>query len=394
MSQASRDRIIEAIDDAIERNDALTLTSLLTAHSELINLDVGNITWLHRAAQRGCLDAVQALVALGLSVNARRPQTPDQNPEGPVYSAVIGGHAHVVKWLLEHGANSNCTVQGVVRNFALSSAASHGHFEIVKLLVEYGADVNATWSGRNALSNAWGHPEIYFYLKSKGAKLPEGDDELPEYDFPGSDDPVKVVVRHMTRHYGKPKPLAFQEIVPSALPIAVHVVPASTKRKAITLFTTGMSAEPLTVPEGRENYRFAELVLRLPADWPMTPKAIEKPENLWPFLALRSVARRPHEQKTWLDTATILENGSPAQPLAAGVPFTAWLALTDESETGRALVADGRVIQFYLLVPLYPEEVRLEREKGITELIKLFQKHKVSMTVDLNRKNVAKTKRK
>jgi hypothetical protein len=384
MTYDDLDKLIVDIDEVIERDDGPQVRRLLVAHPQLLHLDVGNKTWLHRAAQKGCLESVKALVALGLDANAPRPKTPDTSPEGPVYSAVIGGHAHVVKWLLEHGANSNCTVNGVVRNFALSSAASNGHFEIVQLLVEHGADVNAAWGGMNALSNARGHPEIYAYLCARGAVEPT------ELTAP-TDSLRQMVEKHVTKHVGKPAPLSQQEIVPGDPPISIHLISPTGTRKRVTLVTTGMSDRPMIVPKGGEEYQFAELLIDLLGDWPTTPKKLSDPTYSWPLDCLRRLARYPHDHNLWLGGArAVVANGDPPAPIAPGVPFTAFLLLTSDQPEDRLALLDGRVVHFYRVFPLYTEEYRLEREQGTDALIKLFQRHKVAMTADPTRKNVAK----
>ncbi len=50
---------------------------------------------------------------------------------------------------------------------------------------------------------------------------------------------------------------------------------------------------------------------------------------------------------------------------------------------------DGRTIQIYRLLPLYSEERALEMSQGVAELMRRFDKHDISTTVDLKRVNVA-----
>ena len=370
------------INDAIERDDPVVTTKLLKCLPHLLRRDIGG-TWLHRAAANGSLECVKALVSLGLSPSEPKPDDP-YVPEGPVYDAVIEAHIHVVKWLLEHGANSNCTVNGVVRNFALSSAVSNGHFDIVELLVEHGADVNATWAGMNALTNSYAQPEIYDYLRAHGAREPA---EIAGIDTTKSH---QDILEHITRHIGKPQPLAQQQIVENDPKIAIHVVPASAKERHVTLVTTGMSDRAMTVPPLGGQYRYAELFMDLPTDWPTTAKKLAEPRYAWTLAWLRKIAHHPHDNKTWLGgRATIIDNGEPPEPLAKGVPFTCILLLAEAGKFGQPTLPDRRWLQFYRDFPIYTEERDLERKVGITELIKLFEKHKISSTFDPKRKNVA-----
>jgi hypothetical protein len=284
----------------------------------------------------------------------------------------------------------------VVCSLPLFHAAVAGHLEVVKLLVEHGADINTPWGntsdGKPQINALWGaltygQMEVANYLRSKGAVLPPGNEELEQEV--GS----VTLEDHIAEHFGKPRPVSQQEMVPGDPPVSVHVIPPASKRQPVTLVTTGMSDKPMTVPKGEEEYRFAELFIQLPSDWPTTPKKLSDPRYGWPLDWLRRIAHYPHDNDTWLGgSATVIANGDPPAPLAEGVPFIAILLLTSDEEEERLLTSDGRVIHFYRLFPLYLEEYQLERKDGVAALIKLFQKHKISMTLDLNRKNVATTK--
>ncbi|CAG0899033.1 unnamed protein product [Darwinula stevensoni] len=76
----------------------------------------------------------------------------------PLIFAAFGGHAHVVRFLLMHGADPNlpCPRSGVT---PLMVAALLGHEAVVDLLLEWGADTNVLSSrGDTALSLAAGSP--------------------------------------------------------------------------------------------------------------------------------------------------------------------------------------------------------------------------------------------
>ena len=93
----------------------------------------------------------------------------------------------------------------------------------------------------------------------------------------------------------------------------------------------------------------------------------------------------PHEQGTCLGGPfTILENSDPAEPIVSGAKFTAFLlAAMDE-----VAASDGSRIQLYTLVPLYPEEVALERREDLPTLLNALDAAHISYTVDMNRPNV------
>jgi ankyrin repeat protein len=131
------------------------------------------------AAINGQLPLVECLVGLGQDVNERKDAVDPDDPdcsfcqvEGPIVQAAGEGHVELVRWLLEHGARINYTVNGKVRCLALLRAATNGHLEVVKLLIASGAAIRASFNGHTPLSQAvaYGHAAVADYLRSVGAE--------------------------------------------------------------------------------------------------------------------------------------------------------------------------------------------------------------------------------
>jgi hypothetical protein len=376
--------IIRQLSDAVDQGDVAAVRDLLTHYPDLLKDGVVSINdFLRDAARRDNVDMMSLLVEFGADIHAPDGYGDPPAPEGVIYTAAGNGAINVVRWLLDHGAKVNYHVEGITRCFPLTAAVIGGHLDVVKLLVEHGgADINAVWRGQNALSCSimYGQKEIEAYLRFKGAREPwQLAGEKPR----GAD----TILEHVEKHLGKPQPLSLQEIVADDPPITIYVVPMA---NAVALVTTGMSDRPMTVPEGGEDYRFAELVMYLPPDWPLTAEALRNPNTCWPIGWLRRIARYPHENNTWLGgPAVVLANDEPPKPLAPNTQLTCLLALTEASEFGCLHLQDGKRVVFYTLYPLYTDERDLEKEKGTEHLLRVFQKHKISRIVDVHRQSVA-----
>jgi hypothetical protein len=292
-----------------------------------------------------------------------------------------------LKFLLEHGAKP-------LKRHAVWNAvvAPRSQLEMVKLLDKYGADIHEVDEGgfsdryANPLSLAKDYDlhEVVEYLESRGCVMPPSDDWEPGESVETSNAQTRQIIDHFTRTIGAPEQLSLIQIVPTGIPVAVHAIPANEQHAYVTLFTTGMSEQPMTVPDGAEEYSRAELYIQLPADWKY--REYEDPNWGWPHHWLRSMAQYPQQHNTWLGgPVTIVANEDPPQPLAPNTKFTTLLLLADQS----LVTDDGKKIWLYRMTPLYTEERQLEIDHGIPALLNAFDAHDIPMIVDMNRKNVA-----
>jgi len=375
MDDDLKDRILEAIFDG----KLADLKAIFTVHSKAVHAG----PWLHRASSQPDVDVVKYLLGLGCDIRGL-----DIQGNQPLLDAVSFDQPQNVKLLLEHGAAPDPEDS---RNVIAAVVGDNQHgLEIIKLLEQYGADIHRVFEHEiakkkiNALSEAiaWGKDDVVEYLKSRGAVLP--DQPPPKKGEPRS--AAQDIVAYFAEHVGPPDTHSLIEIVPNDPPIEIHFIPSSPDRKFVTLFTTGMSDRPMTVPDDdqvNENYQWAELYLQLPADWPY--RKVEDPKFGWPVHWLRSMAQYPHQNDTWLGGAVaVVANGEPPEPIASNTRFNSMLMLID-----RKMEIQGRTVQLYRLMPLYPEERELELKKGIGALLRAFDAKGTPMVIDMKRRNVA-----
>jgi hypothetical protein len=202
---------------------------------------------------------------------------------------------------------------------------------------------------------------------------------------------MEQIDQHIQAHIGKVENV-FHEIMSDIVHIDVHIVPPRQERPYYTFVTSGMSDLPMTVPNGLERFRFAELLLCLPASWPMGNEAFKRPENYWPIHGLKMLARFPHQYRTWLGFGHTMPNGNPSVPFAANTKMDGWMLaqpFTVSKDFWNLQVSEDKLIWFYSLLPLFPDEMELKLKTNAETILSRFEKAKYSELIDLSRKSVA-----
>jgi hypothetical protein len=185
----------------------------------------------------------------------------------------------------------------------------------------------------------------------------------------------------------------YHEIVSDEVHIDIHVVNPSEKRNSYTLITSGMSDLPMTAPSGKEGYRYTELTLSLPASWPMSENELQEDNNYWPVRWLKTIARLPHGQNTWVSLGHTIPNGDPPMPFSSATKLCCWILsvpLLFGREFGQLEIDSEKSVNFFSVVPIYQEEMEFKLRKGARPLIERLVRNKVNEIVNLDRQNVCK----
>jgi hypothetical protein len=213
-----------------------------------------------------------------------------------------------------------------------------------------------------------------------------GDKALPET----SGQNREAIARHVEKVWGKNQ-FVLLDSQQEYVEIGVHLVPATSERPYHTLITSGMSDRPMTTPEGAEEYRFAELAISLPPDWPLDAKSLESQEHGWPLQQLVWLAKFPHQYGTWIFLGHTIPNGESAEAYATNTELCCVMIgipeLCEEGEEELALDAKTK-INFLSVIPIYREEMEFKTEHGTEELMEKLSDRDVSELLDLNRPNV------
>lgn len=365
---------------AVKAHDSTAACAIATAHLEYFIETDQLQEILHEAAKRNEVDVVRLLIEKGAHLVA---PVEGSNEEDVLTVAVDYGSDNVIRWCLQQGVRLNRRIRGMIRCDSMIAAVTKGRLDIVRLLVAHGADFNAVWIDMNALSYAmmYNRREIVDYLRSVGAKEPR---ELMAVKEPSQ---PQGMLAHFEKHLGKSRDLALTEVAGGTPPLAIHAIDTA---ESIVLFTVGMSDRPMSVPKGAEEYRYAELMIHLPKNWPLTPESLGEKRHAWPINWLRRIARHPFDHQTWLGGKTcVIANGEPPKPLAPYTKLSCLFLLAESGEFGRSTLPDGRRVVVYSIYPIFTEERDLERSKGTAHLLRLFEQNAIDTIVNVNRGNVA-----
>lgn len=201
---------------------------------------------------------------------------------------------------------------------------------------------------------------------------------------------LKDIEAHLEKYIG-PIESVFHEIVSDLVHLDVLWIAATGKRPFHVLVTSGVSDKPMNAPREMANFRHAELMMVLPADWPLTEDAFKNEANYWPVRWLKMIGRMPHEYNTWISWGHTIPNGDPPKRIAntnfTGVVLTApfWLP----PDFFELKTASGDTIHFFMLFPLHQAEMDLKLREGMEALEERFEKAQVDFILDVRRPSVA-----
>jgi hypothetical protein len=183
----------------------------------------------------------------------------------------------------------------------------------------------------------------------------------------------------------------FHELISDTIHLDVLVFPATDERRHHVLVTQGMSALPMTVPEGAEEFRFCELLLALPPEWVIDGEEADEERWYWPMRLLKSIARLPHLYETWIGVGHTIPNGDPPEAYTEGnelcCSIVTPLTLFPEAMESCQLSEDKKV-WLYGLVPLFDDEMRYKLQHGYEGLFGKMEDRKLNELLEPQRRSV------
>lgn len=375
-------------DGIICRNTQL-LHELLETHPTLRLLFSSDPTCFKRALtnedQRTAI--VRLLIQYGFDVNV------DLNHNSPLSMAIGEGCIESARLLLKAGADPNrerCLIA------AINCSNPDLRLACVKLLIEHGIDVNQQFelfsTGSYFTALDWAKdPAVQALLRQHGAKtVSEMDDDVVlatvvmEETASHFELARRESIAYFESQFGEADSNQLVETLPSGFPIQVHIIRPKGERRHYTLFTTGLSARPMIVPTDSDAWKYAELYMQLPGDWPVDD--VENELWNWPMQWLMRIGQYPHDNNTWLGGGfTIIANEEPPKSFAPNTTLSCLMLLADR-EFRRT---DGVHVHLWRVSPIYSAERELELREGVPALMRAFDRASVPFLVDIHRPPVA-----
>lgn len=229
-----------------------------------------------------------------------------------------------------------------------------------------------------------------------GAPIHRHTERVSDFELaPGDTENIDRISSHIEKHIG-PVANVFHEMISDLVHVDIHIVNPTPERNFYTLVTSGMSDRAMNAPAEYSEYRYSELMLCLPPNWPMDHDSWGNEDHYWPIRMLKFLARFPHAYDTWLGMMHTIPNGDPPEPFAGNTSMTGVMLLppvTAPEEFYVLEVNEEKSIFFNAVIPLHGDEMELKLRKGAEALFDGFDKLGVTEILIPNRPSSVRKRR-
>lgn len=182
------------------------------------------------------------------------------------------------------------------------------------------------------------------------------------------------VSEHIESYFGESQ-LVLHESTGTWVHVDVHIISPTPGCNMYTLVTQGMGARPFADEEGQPLR--CELVLNLPPDWVSDPEDWNRPDRRWPVALMTRLARFPFVTGEPIRIGHSFDFADDLRESGnmnfAGVVLLPPGAAPEGAEhcSLELLPSEGEeeYVQFFQLMPLFAEELRLLLDQGIAALL-------------------------
>ena len=226
-------------------------------------------------------------------------------------------------------------------------------------------------------------------LFDKFKKKDDSKKFIPMYLYDDKD--LNEVDQFITKAFGDFDNV-FHEIVSPDIHLDVCFIPPTEEEPFYKLVTMGAGAYEMSIPDNWKEYNLerAEYVIYVPKDWNLQSDDMK---DYWPIRVLKEVARLPILCDTWLTFGHTVQSDEEGTPYAENTRFNSVMLDFCENHQGEVQLetSSGKIINFYQVIPLYPEELSYKMENNAETLIDMFDDENIDYkVVDINRTCVIK----
>lgn len=217
-------------------------------------------------------------------------------------------------------------------------------------------------------------------------KKEKKEDLMPLYLYDEKD--LNEVDEYISKAFGNFENV-FHEIISPDIHLDVCFIPPTNEEPFFKLVTMGAGAYEMDIPDKWKEYRLerAEYVIYVPKEWNLNSPEIA---DYWPIKVLKDVARLPILCDTWLSFGHTTQADEEGSPYAPNTKFNSVVLDFCENHQGEVKLetSSGKTINFYQIIPLYPEELEFKMNNDAETLIDLFDKKNIEYKiVDINRRS-------
>jgi ankyrin repeat protein len=247
---------------AIDKGNLAEVEALLRTAIDPNDFAGTHFAAIHAAAAKGNVRIVQALLASGVDVNLADNHLQRQTP---LFYAIDWGLLHMVKFLIDKGANVNARTWHGYSPLHMAAGSHENSLQMVRLLVKHGADINAAAMNQTTVLESAvqsDNPKVLEFLLKSGAN-PEaityfGATIINDAVLGEREDTVKVLLRHRVSLTHRNSPDGFAPIHHAAYTGNMRIAKMLLAAGADPSFPTTNGKLAEEVAEERENRELAE----------------------------------------------------------------------------------------------------------------------------------------
>lgn len=258
----------------------------------------------------------------------------------------------------------------------LASLADQGqedplwHFRRGYALYYLDREEEALQSFREAARLDPADPDAPMFIR-RCQEILEAPDE-PDLPLVYSREEMAALEAHIEAHFGHFGNV-LHEIVSPDIHVDICLIPPHEDHNYQLLVTMGMGAAPMNVPPELAEYRLerAEVMIALPPDWRLDEEALQDENWYWPIRLLKSTARLPLNDATWLGWGHTIGLGE-GDTYAENTSLCGTVLVSPqrvEEEFFCCPLPGGDEVNFYQLIPLYKEEIAYKLANSTEDLL-------------------------